>query len=296
MKILELVTGKLSFTKLGFSKLAIYVTLAGMAAMFLLPAWFAFVNSLKSLGEIQAGNLLYLPQVWTIEGWRKAWSGACTGASSCAGLAPYFKNSFIVVIPATLLSTLWACFNGYILSKWRFRGADLVFFVLLFGSFLPWGLYLLPLTRIVDWLGLSNSLLGLILVHLMYSLPLTLFFRNHFVGFPDDLIKAARIDGAGLFTIFWRIVLPTCKPMFVVVLIMQFTAIWNDFMFSLVLSPSHAQPVTVGLNNLTNSQTGSPEYNVYMAAAFITSLPTIVVYILAGKYFVRGLTAGAVKG
>ncbi|WP_082745176.1 carbohydrate ABC transporter permease [Burkholderia savannae] len=275
---------------------SVYLILAIAALIFLLPAWFAFVNSFKPLAEIQSGALLGLPKVWTLDAWGAAWGTACTGGETCSGLKGYFITSFIIAVPAVAISTMWACFNGYVLSKWRFRGRELVFFVLLFGLFLPWGLYLLPLSRIVAAFGLGDSLIGLIAVHIIYSMPQALFFRNYFMGFPGELIKAARIDGAGLFTIFWRIVLPTAKPIFIVVVIMQFTYIWNDFMFALVLSPTDAAPVTVGLNNLTNSQLGSPQYNVYMAAAFITGLPTILLYVLAGKYFVRGLTGGAVKG
>ncbi|KVD30156.1 sugar ABC transporter permease [Burkholderia ubonensis] len=278
------------------ARASVYLTLGCAALLFLLPAWFAFVNSFKPLAEIQAGALLGLPKVWTLEAWHSAWATACTGAETCSGLKGYFLTSFAIAVPAVAISTMWACFNGYVLSKWRFRGRDLVFFLLMFGLFLPWGLYLLPLSRIMAAFGLGDSIVGLIAAHIIYSVPQALFFRNYFMGFPGELIKAARIDGAGLFTIFWRILLPASKPIFIVVLIMQFTYIWNDFMFALVLSPTDTAPITVGLNNLTNSQLGSPQYNVYMAAAFITGLPTILLYMLAGKYFVRGLTGGAVKG
>ncbi|WP_423394045.1 carbohydrate ABC transporter permease [Burkholderia sp. LMG 21824] len=282
--------------KLTPARLFIYATLILAVGFFLLPACFALVNSFKPLEEIQSGNQFGLPQHWTLDAWYKAWASACTGSASCDGLSVYAKNSLIMAIPSTLVPTLWGCFNGYVLSKWRFKGTDLIFFLLLFGTFLPAGLFLLPLSMIVNSMGLGDSLSGLIVVHILYSLPITLYFRNYLVGFPGELIKAARIDGAGLFTIFWRIVLPAATPILVVVLIMQFTAVWNDFLFALVLSPSDQQTVTVGLNNLTSAQHGTPEYNVYMAAAFIAAAPTILIYILAGKYFVRGLVAGAVKG
>jgi ABC-type molybdate transport system permease subunit len=183
-----------------------------------------------------------------------------------------------------------------LLAKWRFRGSEAILFVLMFGSFIPIGLFLFPLTVIFDRLGLSSSLAGLIVVYVIYSLPTALFFKNYFVGFPGELIKAARIDGAGLFRIFWSVVLPTARPILMVVVIMSFTNIWNDFLFALVLAPYDSQTVTVGLNNLINVVEERAEYNVHMAAALIAALPTALVYVVAGKYFVRGLTAGAVKG
>lgn len=282
--------------RFSLSRLAIYAVLLLALGFFALPAWFALANSLKPLSDIQAGNVLGLPSRWTVEPWLAAWSSACTGAASCRGLQPYFIDSVIVVLPSTLVSTLWGCFNGYVLAKWRFRGADLVLFMLMFGTFVPAALFVFPLSVVFAKLQLSHSLLGLILTHIIYSVPVTLFFRNYFVGFPGELIKAARIDGAGLWVIFLRIVLPTAKPILVVVAIMQFTSIWNDFLFALVLAPSDQQLVTVGLNNLTNVQEDVPHYNTYMAAALIAGLPTLLIYIVAGKYFVRGLISGAVKG
>jgi len=278
------------------SRLAIYAALLLAVLFFALPAWFALMNSLKPLQEIQAGNVLGLPARWTIEPWIAAWSTACTGGSACRGLAPYFINSLLVVVPATVISTMWGCFNGYVLAKWRFRGSDAVLFLLMFGTFLPAALFVFPLSVIFARLHLSDSLVGLVVVHTLYSLPIALFFRNYFVGFPGELIKAARIDGAGLWVIFRRIVLPTAKPILVVVSIMQFTSIWNDFLFALVLAPSDQQLVTVGLNNLTNVQEDVAHHNTYMAAALIAGLPTLLIYIAAGKYFVRGLISGAVKG
>lgn len=278
------------------SRLAIYFALSMAVVFFALPAWFALINSFKPLEELQRGNVLGLPEVWTVSPWFEAWATACTGGPRCTGMSRYFLNSLLVVVPATVISTLWGCFNGYVLAKWRFKGSDSVLFLLMFGTFVPAGLFLLPLSVVFHHLGLSNSLFGLVVVHTVYSLPTSLFFRNHFVGFPGELIKAARIDGAGLWVIFYRIVLPTAKPILVVVSIMQFTAIWNDFLFALVLAPSDQQLVTVGLNNLTNVQEDVPHYNTYMAAALIAALPTLLIYIVAGKYFVRGLTAGAVKG
>lgn len=280
----------------GLGRWLVYGSLLLAVLFFALPAWFALVNAFKPLADLQAGNVLGLPSQWTLEPWVEAWSTACTGASTCGGLSRYFIDSLLVVVPATVISTLWGCFNGYVLAKWRFRGVDQVLFLLMFGIFMPAALFVFPLSVVFSQLNLSHSLVGLVLVHTLYSVPVALYFRNYFVGFPGELIKAARIDGAGLWVIFWRVVLPTAKPILVVVGIMQFTAIWNDFIFALVLAPSDQQLVTVGLNNLTNVQEDVPRYNTYMAAAVIAGAPTLVLYILAGKYFVRGLTAGAVKG
>jgi len=278
------------------SRIAIHAALLAALLFFLLPAYFAVVNSLKPLEEIYAGNVFGLPQHWSLDAWAKAWSRACTGASGCTGLSRYFINSVIVVIPTTLVGALWGCLNGYVLAKWPFHRSNMILFVLMFGSFVPIGLFLFPLTVIFDRLGLSTTLAGLAIVYIIYSLPCALFFRNYFTSFPGELIKAARIDGAGLFRIFWMIVLPTARPILVVVVIMQFTHIWNDFLFALVLAPYDSQTVTVGLNNLINVTEERAEYNVHMAAALIAALPTALVYIFAGKHFVRGLTAGAVKG
>jgi glucose/mannose transport system permease protein len=278
------------------SRFGIYVLLLLALAFFALPAWFALVNSFKPLQEIYDGNVFGLPTVWSLEAWGKAWSKSCTGTAECSGLSSYFINSVLVVVPATVIGTLWGCLNGYVLAKWRFKGTEAVLFVLMFGSFLPIGLFLFPLTLIFDRMGLSSSLAGLTLVYIIYSLPSALFFKNYFVGFPGELIKAARIDGAGLLRIFWSIVLPTARPILMVVALMSFTNIWNDFLFALVLAPYDHQTVTVGLNNLINVTEERIEYNVHMSAALIAALPTTVVYIFAGKQFVRGLTSGAVKG
>ncbi len=283
-------------TEFNASRLAIYAFLALALGFFCLPAWFALVNSFKPLDEIYAGNVFGLPRQWTTEAWSKTWSKACTGAPECKGLSQYFTNSILAVVPATIIGTLWGCLNGYVLAKWRFKGSEAVLFVLMFGSFIPIGLFLFPLTIIFDRMGMANSLVGLVTVYVIYSLPTALFFRNYFVGFPGELIKAARIDGAGMLRIFWSIALPTARPILMVVVIMSFTNIWNDFLFALVLAPFDSQTVTVGLNNLINVVEERAEYNVHMAGALIAAMPTTIVYILAGKHFVRGLTSGAVKG
>jgi glucose/mannose transport system permease protein len=201
------------------------------------------------------------------------------------------------VVPAVVVSTLIGAFNGYVLTQWRFRGSDAMFTLLLVGCFIPFQVVLLPMAQTLGWLGIANSTLGLVFVHVVYGLAFTtLFFRNFYVSIPAELTKAARIDGAGFFTIFWRIILPLSPPIIVVCVIWQFTQIWNDFLFGVVFSSGERQPITVALNNLVNTSTGVKEYNVDMAAAIIAGLPTLFVYIVAGKYFLRGLTAGAVKG
>jgi glucose/mannose transport system permease protein len=195
------------------------------------------------------------------------------------------------------VSTAIGALNGYVLSKWRFRGSEVMFALLLFGVFMPMQVVLLPMSQVLGWLGIASSVWGLILVHVVAGIPsTTLFFRNYYVGLPDELIKAAMLDGAGFWQIFQRIVLPLSTPILVVTLIWQFTNIWNDFLYGVVFSGADSKPVTVGLNNLANTSSSVKEYNVDMAAAMIAGLPTLLVYVLAGKYFVRGLTAGAVKG
>ncbi|HJW10206.1 MAG TPA: carbohydrate ABC transporter permease, partial [Albitalea sp.] len=253
-------------------------------------------TSLKDMNQVREGNLLSLPSSPGFASWVKAWSQACTGVD-CGGLKPFFINSILMVVPAVLVSTSLGAVNGYVLSKWRFPGSEVMFAMMLFGMFMPFQVVLLPMSQILGYLGIASSIWGLVLVHIIAGLPSTaLFFRNYYIGLPDELIKAAMLDGAGFWRIFWRIVIPLSAPIMVVTLIWQFTQIWNDFLFGIVFSGSDSKPVTVGLNNLANTSSAVKEYNVDMAAAMIAALPTLLVYIIAGKYFVRGLTAGAVKG
>ncbi|WP_375058358.1 carbohydrate ABC transporter permease [Zobellella sp. DQSA1] len=269
----------------------------GLAMLFyLLPLLVMVLTSFKSMADIRGGNLLALPEVWVLEAWAKAWGSACTGVS-CEGVKPYFWNSFAITVPAVLISTLLGSLNGYVLTKWRFRGSEFFFGAMLLGCFIPFQVVILPMAQTLGWLGLANTIPGLVFVHVVYGMAFTtLFFRNFYVAVPTELVSAARIDGAGFFRIYWRIILPVSAPIFVVTVIWQFTQVWNDFLFGVVYSGGNTQPVTVALNNLVNSSTGVKEYNVDMAAAMIAALPTLLVYVLAGKYFVRGLTAGAVKG
>lgn len=277
-------------------RVILWSLLIGFAFFFLAPLYVMLTTSLKSMDEIRAGSLLALPAAPSFEAWGKAWSTACTGVD-CGGLKPFFLNSVMMIVPAVAVSTSLGAINGYVLSKWRFRGSEVMFALLLFGVFMPLQVVLLPMSQILGWLGLASSIWGLVIVHIVCGLPsTTLFFRNYYVGLPDELIKAAMLDGAGFWKIFFRIVLPLSTPILVVTLIWQFTNIWNDFLFGVVFSGSDSKPITVGLNNLANTSSVVKEYNVDMAAAMIAGLPTLIVYIVAGKYFVRGLTAGAVKG
>ncbi|MEW6707563.1 MAG: carbohydrate ABC transporter permease [Pseudomonadota bacterium] len=283
-------------TRIQFHRIVLWGALLLFALFFLMPLYVMLTTSLKDMDEVRAGNLLSLPQSPTLAAWAKAWGSACTG-TDCGGLKPFFLNSVLMVVPAVLVSTAIGALNGYVLSKWRFRGSELMFAMLLFGVFMPMQVVLLPMSQILGWLGIASSIWGLILVHVLAGLPsTTLFFRNYYVGLPDELIKAAMLDGAGFWRIFWRIVLPLSTPIMVVTLIWQFTNIWNDFLYGVVFSGIDSKPITVALNNLSNTSSSVKEYNVDMAAAMIAALPTLFVYIVAGKYFVRGLTAGAVKG
>ncbi|MEY4747991.1 MAG: hypothetical protein RIQ60_205 [Pseudomonadota bacterium] len=277
-------------------RVVLFGLLGVFAVFFLLPFYVMLVTSLKDMGEIRNGSLLALPQAIDFTAWFKAWGTACTGMS-CSGLKPYFVNSLIMIVPAVVVSTTLGALNGYVLTKWRFKGSELLFSLMLFGVFMPLQVVLLPMSQVLGWIGLSNSIWGLVCVHVLMGLAsTTLFFRNYYLGLPDELIKAAMLDGAGFFRIFWRIVLPLSTPILVVTVIWQFTNIWNDFLFGVVFSGADSKPITVGLNNLANTSSSVKEYNVDMAAALIAALPTLAVYVLAGKYFVRGLTAGAVKG
>jgi len=277
-------------------RVVVYGLLGLFALYFLTPLYVMVITSLKTMDELRTGNLLSLPMTPSFEAWAKAWSTACTGAD-CGGLRPFFMNSVLMVVPAVLVSTALGAVNGYVLSKWRFKGSEVMFALMLFGVFMPMQVVLLPMSQVLGWLGIASSIWGLILVHVVGGLSsTTLFFRNYYVSLPDELVKAAQLDGAGFWLIFWRIIVPLSMPITVVTLIWQFTNIWNDFLYGVVFSGADSKPVTVGLNNLANTSSVVKEYNVDMAAAIIAAAPTLLIYVLAGKYFVRGLTAGAVKG
>ena len=289
-------TAPRSGTGIAFGRIALYVVLVTMAVVFLLPVYVMVVNSLKPLEEIRNGNLMALPHDWTIAPWLSAWSTAQIGVQP-TGLRPFFINSFLLVIPAVAISTLIGALNGYILTQFKFRGANLMFAAMLFSVFIPFQIVLIPMAKTLGMLGLAGTIKGLIFVNVVYGIGFTtLFFRNYYSAFPVELIRSARMDGARFFGVLMKILLPNSTPIIVVTVIWQFTNIWNEFLFGASFSDFSSYPLTVALNNLVNSSTGVKEYNVHFAAAFIAALPTLVVYLVSGKYFVRGLMAGSVKG
>ncbi|MEF0940888.1 carbohydrate ABC transporter permease [Rhizobium sp. BR 362] len=274
----------------------IYAALILFAVYYLLPLYVMLVNSFKPLAEIRQGGMLNLPQTWTIEPWISAWSTAQIGVQP-TGLRPFFINSILMVVPAVAISTLVGALNGYVLTKWRFRGAEIFFGMLLLSCFIPFQIVLIPMARILGFFGIAGTIWGLILVHIVYGLGFTtLYFRNYYEAFPTELVRAAQIDGASFFQIFRRILLPSSGPIIVVSVIWQFTNIWNDFLFGASFSGPYSTPMTVALNNLVSSSTGVKEYNVHFAGAILAALPTLIVYIVSGRFFVRGLMSGAVKG
>ncbi|MBX9455064.1 MAG: carbohydrate ABC transporter permease [Rhizobium sp.] len=274
----------------------IYAALLVFAVYYLLPLYVMVVNSFKPLDEIRQGGMLNLPQQWTIEPWLSAWSTAQIGVQP-TGLRPFFINSILMVIPAVAISTMIGALNGYVLTKWHFRGSNVFFGMLLLSCFIPFQIVLIPMARILGYLGIAGSIWGLIFVHVVYGIGFTtLYFRNYYENFPTELVRAAQIDGASFFQIFGRILLPSSGPIIVVSVIWQFTNIWNDFLFGASFSGASSTPMTVALNNLVSSSTGVKEYNVHFAGAILAALPTLIVYIVSGRYFVRGLMSGAVKG
>lgn len=277
-------------------RIFIYFVLIVGAAFFLAPLYVMLTTSLKPMDEIRQVHMLALPTAWTLAPWLKAWGSACIGVA-CGGLKGSFLNTFVITIPSVAISVMLGAINGFALTKFRFRGDRLIFGLLLVGGFVPFQAELLPTARLLATLGLFGTLPGLILVHTLFGLPVTtLLFRNFYVSFPDSIIQAARIDGAGFFDMFFRILLPVSGPMLIVAVILQFTGVWNDFLFGLSFGRPDTAPVMAALNSLVSTSFGEKEYNVNMAATILTALPPLVIYIASGKYFVRGLTAGAVKG
>ena len=292
----DMVVADANSTSSKFTRFFIYSLLIFFAVVYLLPLLVALMTSFKTLDEIRMGNLMMFPKEWTLAPWSKAWSSACIGID-CTGISPYFWNSIKMTVPAVIISTVLGALNGYVLTKWRFKGANLLFAAILFGCFIPYQVVLYPMASVLGKLGLSASTPGLVLVHTVYGVCFsTLYFRNYYMAFPSELISAAKIDGARFFSIFWLILLPSSGPIIVVSVIWQFTNIWNDFLFGASFNAGSQAPITVALNNLVNSSHGVKEYNVHMAAAVLAAIPTLIVYVTAGRYFVRGLMAGSVKG
>ena len=286
-----------TYRKRTFFRWLLFLVLGLFALYYLAPLYVMIVTSLKTMEEIRQGNLMSLPGNIIFDSWKTAWSGRGGIDAGNVFLRPFFWNSIKMVVPAVMISTFFGALNGYALTKWRFRGDNVVFLMFLFGCFIPYQAILLPMARTLGVLGISNSITGLVVVHSIYGLSFTtLFFRNYYVSIPDEMIKAARIDGASFFKIFFKVLLPISAPIIVVTVIWQFTNIWNDFLFGSSFSFGEAAPIQVALNNMVLTSTSVKEYNVDMAAAFIAGIPTLIVYVLAGKYFIRGLTAGSVKG
>lgn len=273
----------------------IYAVLGAFAAFYLLPMAVVAFNSVRSYEEIARTSVLGLPQSLHLDNWGAAWGRYCI-ASVCEGVRPYMWNSALMAVPATILSTLLGAVCGYALSMWRFPGAGLLFGVITLGVFLPAHMKLVPWALSLRPLGLSDSIAGLVLIHVVQGLSFTtLFCRNYYVAVPEDLIKAARVDGAGFFRIFWRIVLPLSPPILIVCVIWQFTGIWNEYLFGSTFSSRDTRPVTVALIAFSANIAQVREYGVEAAAVLIAAAPTLLIYVLGGKFFVRGLTSGAVK-
>jgi glucose/mannose transport system permease protein len=269
----------------------------GLAALYyLLPLYVMVVTSLKGMPEIRMGNIFAPPMEITFEPWVKAWSQACTGLY-CHGIQVGFWNSVKILVPSVIVSIAIASVNGYALANWRFKGSEIFFTILLFGAFIPYQVMLYPLVMVLRELGLFSTLGGIVLVHTIFGMPInTLLFRNYFASLPPELFKAARVDGAGFWQIFLRIMLPMSLPIFVVGMIIQITGIWNDFLFGVIFAGTQNYPMTVQLNNVVNAVQGVKEYNVNMAATLLTGAVPLIVYFVSGRLFVRGIAAGAVKG
>ncbi|MDB0059057.1 carbohydrate ABC transporter permease [bacterium] len=274
----------------------LYGTLIMVSLYYLLPLYVMVVTSLKGMPEIRMGNVFGPPMEITFQPWVKAWSEACTGIN-CDGLSRGFGNSVRILIPSIFLSIVIASINGYALSNWKFKGSEAFFTILIIGAFIPYQTMLYPIVIMLREIGLMGSIWGLVLVHTVFGMPiLTLLFRNYFASVPEELFKAARVDGAGFWQIYFQIMIPMALPIFVVAIILQVTGIWNDFLFGVIYTKPSTYPMTVQLNNIVNSVQGVKEYNVNMAATLLTGLVPLIIYFASGKLFVRGIAAGAVKG
>ncbi|RAX37391.1 carbohydrate ABC transporter permease [Rhizobium tropici] len=283
-------------SRLSGSQIGLYAFLILSALFFLLPLYTMLVTSLKSMEEIRQGHIFALPGTIDFNAWKTAWSGACMG-TQCLGVRIGFWNSVKITVPAVAISVLIGAINGYALSMWRPKGSNLLFGLLMAGGLIPYQIFLYPLVRLLANLNLYNSLAGVVLVHVIFGLPLvTLLFRNYFVAIPEELCKAARVDGAGFWRIFLEIMLPMSVPMVVVASIFQFTGIWNDFLIGLVFAGRDNLPMTVQLNNIVNTTMGERAYNVNMAATILTAVVPLAIYFFSGRWFLRGVAAGAVKG
>lgn len=282
------------FPRLG--RLGLYSFLLISALYFLAPLYVIVATSMKTMAEIRWGDMLALPETLNFQFWQHAWSSSCTGLN-CEGLKAGFWNSIRILIPSVVLSVFIGALNGYALSFWRPKGANLLMAILVCGAFIPYQVMLYPLVRITNALEVYGSLQGIVLVHLIFSLPMTtLIFRNYYLTLPHELFKAARVDGAGFWRIYISIVLPLSVPMLAVATILQVTNIWNDFLLGLIFAGKENLPMTVQLNNIVNSQLAERTYNTDMSATLLTAAVPLLVYFFSGKYFIRGIASGAVKG
>lgn len=270
------------------------LVLVAFALFFLMPVYVLLVTGLKSFADVSVARMWDLPTGISFDSFVRAWNG--DPAAGVSGLAENFWNSVRLAIPATILSSMLGSLNGYLLAKWKFPGVDVLFPLVLFGMFIPYQSVLVPLVQTLQQLGLYGTLPGLILVHIVYGIPITtLIFRNYYAGVPTELVEAAKIDGAALLGIYRHVMFPISIPGFVVALIWQLTSIWNEFFFAITITSNPSvRPITVALNNLAGSFI--VEWNVQMAGALLAALPTLVVYIVLGRYFMRGLLAGSLKG
>ncbi|MEJ0020044.1 MAG: carbohydrate ABC transporter permease [Acetobacteraceae bacterium] len=277
------------------TRIIVYAALIILALLFLVPLGVVVLNSLRSNQEIAATSMIGWPHRFAFGNYAEAWNRFCM-AEHCWGIEPYMVNSLTMAIPATIVSTLLGALAGYSIALWRFRGDQIVFGLVTLGIFLPEQMKLIPWVIVLRDLSLINTISGLILIHIVQGMSFTtLFCRNYYVSIPQDLLKAARVDGAGFFRVFWRIVLPLSPPILVVTVIWQFTGIWNEFLYGVTFNSGEHQPVTAALIALSAAITSEPLYGVQSAAVLIAALPTLLVYLFGGRYFLRGLTAGAVK-
>ena len=278
-----------------WARVGVYAFLLFAAAFFLLPLYVMLTTSFKSMEEIRLGQIFALPSSITFDAWRAAWSEACTGVS-CEGVRGGFWNSVTIAVPSVVLPILLGAINGYALSWWKPKGGEWLFGILMLGAFIPIQVMIYPLVKLEAAIGIYSSLPGIVFVHLVFAMPImTLLFRNYYAGLPAELFKAARVDGGGFWRIFIQLVLPMSTPMLIVAAIMQITGVWNDYILGLTFAGRENQPMTVQLNNVINTTTGERLYNLNMAATILTSAVPLLVYLVSGRWFVRGIAAGAVK-
>jgi glucose/mannose transport system permease protein len=276
-------------------RVGVYAFLTFFAFIYILPLFVIIANSFRELPEILRNGLIGFPQSFSLKAWSTVWSSYCVGGT-CAGIQQNFYNSLEMAIPATIISTMLGLVNGYILSKWRFPGSEAIFTCMMFGVFMPGQISLMPWAFILGHIGLSNTIFGLILIHCVQGISFTtLFCRNYYINIPDDLIKAARIDGAGFWRIFFKIILPLSSPITIVTVIWQFTGIWNEYLFGVVFTAGRQHPITASLIGMATGGTSVRVYDVMSAGVLIGAIPPLLIYFFGGKYFVRGLTQGAIK-